>query len=448
MYGFRPPKLSHIAGDFEPHFWAHTVLQFSHNYPTVQQALLALSVIYEGNNRDIGNPINTNTISIQYSQALHHYNLAVKHLIEYLSSTQQDSRATLLSCLVFVWIEILQNNLESAFKHLESGLKILGDIRSSLSGSTAVGIYSSHEAEDTYASLRRSFVRLRSQAAMHGTCSQLQGISAISTTPLEAVAPIPLSFTTVFESRSFLDNEINFVLGHLRQFRDKDHYASVDMLAMEEIREARLERIRQWHLATTAMTASISARKEAAHLSAVEYLELYYVLLEIILKALFSGSEMVFDQYKFEFERIIALVESVMKNRGADNTYALSFDMNIIPPLFFVALKCRVLPIRKQAVALLKRAPEREGIWRRDSIIKVCDWKIMMEEQGRGQLAETDMLPESARIFREHIPEADWGKLSENARPRIHFSRGDAGIVDNVPVPDGFEDVYDMGNML
>ena len=84
----------------------------------------------------------------------------------------------------------------------------------------------------------------------------------------------------------------------------------------------------------------------------------------------------------------------------------------------------------------------------RDSVIKVCVWKIIVEEQGRGQLAETDMLPESARIFREHIPETDWGKLSENARPRIHFSRGDAGLVENVSVPDSFENVYGMGNML
>jgi hypothetical protein len=243
-----------------------------------------LSVIGEGNNRDIGNPINTSIVSIQDSQALHHYNLAVKYLIEYLSSTQQDARATLLSCLIFVWVEILQNNLVSAFKHLDRGPKILGDIKPSLPGSTAVGIHSPHEAENTYVSLQRSFVRLRSQAAMHDTCSQVRGISAISTTPLEAVAPIPLSFSTAFESRSFLDNEINFVLGYLRQFRDKDHYTSVDMLAMEGIRAARLERILQWHLATMTMATGISARRETVYLSEIEYLELYYLLLEIILK--------------------------------------------------------------------------------------------------------------------------------------------------------------------
>jgi hypothetical protein len=88
------------------------MLQFSHNYPTVQQAILALCVIYDGNHRDIQSPMKSSTVTIQNPQALHQYHLAVSHLIEYLSSSHQDSRATLLSCLVFVWIEFLQNNLE------------------------------------------------------------------------------------------------------------------------------------------------------------------------------------------------------------------------------------------------------------------------------------------------------------------------------------------------
>jgi hypothetical protein len=73
---------------------------------------------------------------------------------------------------------------------------------------------------------------------------------------------------------------------------------------------------------------------------------------------------MVFDQYTSEFEQMITLTESLINKPRADSTSVLSFDMNIVPPLFFVALKCRVLRLRQQAVALLKTAPEREGIWR------------------------------------------------------------------------------------
>jgi hypothetical protein len=442
------PKLYCIAGDFEPHFWNHTMLQFSHSYPTVQQAILALSVIYEGNQRDIQIPMKSSTVTIQDPRALQQYNLAVSHLIEYISSSHQDSRATLLSCLVFVWIEFLQNNLESAFKHLDSGLKILDDLSKTLPVSSLPETLAFDNAKDIYGSIRRSFTRLRSQAALHGTCNKLPEVSMISSTTIEVVAPIPPKFSSVFESRSFLDAEISFIFGYLRQLRDKDHYASVDILVLEGIREERLKRIRQWNLATIALRVAHSGLNDTAQISSFAYLELYFIFLSIILKTTLSGTEMMFDEYTSEFEQMIILAESIINSHNADNISALSFDMNIILPLMFLVLKCRVLRLRRQAVALLRRGPEREGIWRRESVIKVCEWKMMMEEQGRGQLAETDILPASARIYREHIRQEDGRNPSENTRPQICFSRGNYGTVEYVPMPDNFEDVYEMGNML
>lgn len=155
-----------------------------------------------------------------------------------------------------------------------------------------------------------------------------------------------------------------------------------------------------------------------------------------------------FDEYTSEFEKMFILAESIINNHNADNISALSFDMNIILPLMFLMLKCRVLQLKRQAVALLRRGPEREGIWRRESVIKVCEWKMMIEEQGRGQLSETDILPSSARIYREHIRQEDCRNLSENTRPQICFSRGKYGTVEYAPMPDNFVDVYEMGNML
>jgi hypothetical protein len=59
-------------------------------------------------------------------------------------------------------------------------------------------------------------------------------------------------------------------------------------------------------------------------------------------------------------------------------------------------------------VALLRLTPEWERLWRRGRAIKVCEWKLTIEEQGLGQLEETEMFPECARIYKEHIPEHEW----------------------------------------
>jgi hypothetical protein len=59
-------------------------------------------------------------------------------------------------------------------------------------------------------------------------------------------------------------------------------------------------------------------------------------------------------------------------------------------------------------VALLRLAPEMERLWRRGRLIRVYEWKLTIEEQGRGQLEETEMFSECPRIYKEHISEHEW----------------------------------------
>ncbi len=76
----------------------------------------------------------------------------------------------------------------------------------------------------------------------------------------------------------------------------------------------------------------------------------------------------------------------------------------------------------------------------------------MMEEAGRGDLDEGDVLPESARIYREHIPSnAGWGRANVNLLPlQINFSKGPVGLDDTgfAQMPIDLKMVQAMGNML
>ncbi|KAK0111534.1 hypothetical protein ONS95_001888 [Cadophora gregata] len=109
-------------GNFEPHFWENVVLQFSHRYTAVKQSLVALSAIYEeyGRNQSSENPG-----AVQYSDlTIQRYNKAVRELVKYLATGEQNTTVALISCLIFVWIEFLQGDLSTGIRHLESGLKI------------------------------------------------------------------------------------------------------------------------------------------------------------------------------------------------------------------------------------------------------------------------------------------------------------------------------------
>ncbi|KAK0111989.1 hypothetical protein ONS96_001251 [Cadophora gregata f. sp. sojae] len=87
-------------GNFEPHFWENVVLQFSHRYTAVKQSLVALSAIYEeyGRNQSSENPG-----AVQYSDlTIQRYNKAVRELVKYLATGEQNTTVALISCLIFV----------------------------------------------------------------------------------------------------------------------------------------------------------------------------------------------------------------------------------------------------------------------------------------------------------------------------------------------------------
>ncbi|TVY47477.1 Beauvericin cluster-specific repressor [Lachnellula occidentalis] len=441
---FRSRNLSSMPGNFEPYLWDKVVLQFCHVYPAVQQSLVALGAIYEEHERR-GMALMTSTSADE--NALKQYNIAVKGLVDYLSSADQDPRVALISCLMFVWIEFLQRNLDSGFRHLNSGLKIMQDLRECHLPGEASSV-NDEDKEDIYGALNRSFTRLRVQAAMHGSTSA--GLTTTSTRVLEVVRLIPLFFSNIYEARVCLDNEYNAIFGYMRTLRDGDRYSryeSMNEVTIDSIRVAHLQRLEQWKQATGAMMAGSLQSYDQTLKSGFMYLELYYLFITIALKTLLGG-EMCFDEHIVGFERIATLCESLIHDHRDGKPPPLSFDMGIIPPLFFLLLKCRLQPLRQKAMALLRLAPEQEGMFPRDSALKFCEWKVATEEAGRGDLPFDQLLPESARIYQEHIAtkETSGGDSVMCIQYRKGPPRHDA--LEMVELPVDMDLVQAMGNML
>jgi hypothetical protein len=55
-------------------------------------------------------------------------------------------------------------------------------------------------------------------------------------------------------------------------------------------------------------------------------------------------------------------------------------EMGFIPPVWYTALKCRVPRLRRQAAAILRAAPHREGVWDRLLVSRIVDEIIKTEE--------------------------------------------------------------------
>lgn len=210
------------------------------------------------------------------------------------------------------------------------------------------------------------------------------------------------------------------------------------MAAFNEIRLAHLARLDRWRIAHESMVSRLP-EGEFQPLK-IEYLRMYYLVLYTLLKTMFAQSELIFDEYEQDFAEMISIAD---RSAVCGSPAILSFDMGIILPMFYIAIKCRNLPLRLKAIAVLEKAPAREGLWRRDNTIVYSRWKVMMEEKGRGDLLPTDVLPESARICQEEVV----GKGDNRA---ITFRRGalSGSQFETVELTPDMLALREMGNMI
>ena len=321
------------------------------------------------------------------------------------------------SSLVFCLsgIEFLQDDFDKALHHLQAGLRILDNVQQQAS-ETRIDPH-----------VPRLFRRLHIMGRLHGS-PMSDFNSEVSDGHLNLGADAPHAFNSIFEARDSLDANLDLIFRFLRRMYTPEFVASTmkchpfpDPKSLECTVQSHLDNIQRWQTEfrrSSILFLDSTDRKQSA---GVMLLELQCSCITIILKTLLESSEMVFDQYKPVFEHMVSLAESLIHNSQCSGPQALSFDFGVILPLFLVALKCRYLGIRKRAIALLKQAPEREGISHRDSCVAFAEWKVHVEERVRGSLLELEPLPESARIHSERL-----GTAVVKGKPvsTVRFKRG------------------------
>ncbi|KAK7416878.1 37S ribosomal protein S22 [Neonectria punicea] len=153
-------------------------------------------------------------------------------------------------------------------------------------------------------------------------------------------------------------------------------------------------------------------------------LEMNHLMAVILMKNLFSETEMSYDEYNADFIRLLSLSESLLNNLVRDLSLpVLSLDSGVIPSLFYIALKCRDPKTRRKALQLLKFAPDREGMWYRDTMYAASTWKVAMEEAWNvGQPGE-EAFVEPARIYGETVTDSE----NEDEPATVRFSGGLVG---------------------
>jgi len=128
---------------FKSDFWERVVLQVSHIEPAVKHAMLAVACVHL-KRASLQSPVSYSAANQPRSierlppgrETILHYNSAIKHMVDRLCKDQKSgaspSRARdvwLICCALFVVLESMLDDNETALFHMHSGLKLLQEYK-------------------------------------------------------------------------------------------------------------------------------------------------------------------------------------------------------------------------------------------------------------------------------------------------------------------------------
>lgn len=125
-------------------------------------------------------------------------------------------------------------------------------------------------------------------------------------------------------------------------------------------------------------------------------LKIHSTSLTVRLAGILSTTDLMYDNFMYEFEQIVSLSKTVLNHPQSDKLLAagsFSFDIGIIYPLLAVSYACRDRKLRREAIALLESKSWREAQWGSNPSVHVLKFLTEVEEEG----VETEFIPEWAR---------------------------------------------------
>ncbi|KAH7009830.1 hypothetical protein EDB80DRAFT_750356 [Ilyonectria destructans] len=385
---FRETAGPFLSGATDPKFWTRLVMQFSCYEPAVRHSVVAISALYEQFNAEAEGDVRLRDNPL----ALRHYNAAIHEL-----KAMDSPAVVLLVCILFTCIECLQSNREAAIKHCKSGIAIMEN-------ATSVPSWTKEH-------LRPIFRRLSMLPFFFGNSSDdFPNLIAWD-------EPVPTEFCSFSDAQTMMDDifcrTVRLVRwGDAHRIGSLRHQpVSLELLAEQEKIKSLLE---QWlvmlanfeaGLASTNFDAGVTSPTTTTnHFKFGEdfikemlrgFLLMRHEICRIWSEMAFSADETGYDAYLDSFRWLIARTQAL--DTTVPDAYRMNakspkfiFETGVIPMLFFIAIKCRCLDTRLEALRLMKvLGIARENLWEVSTTHGVgrrvveIEHDVLLDESGR-----------------------------------------------------------------
>lgn len=381
------------SGSDAAELWGGPVIQLAATEPAVRHALLALSSLHE--RMCMPKSARANQGSGGTAFAYSEYGKAITAVRSWGTVTTEPAVVPLLVCILFICIEFLGGYEDAALVHILQGRQIL----------------SKFDPTDTSPSVE--LVR-RVLAPMYAR------LSLTSFTFGNRPERIPEGFAR--GQRRGEDNEVPPVFETLKEARDSMFWLVDEGLRfsttgkpavynpatdLEEMRmlvdwqQWLLGQVRRWDAAFTVLKTTLpievgSGAGGRSTRALQDLLLMYYHSTVVWVSTALTPDEAAYDDYIPAFSAIVSHASSVIaaSSNAQDSGVTFTFESEVVPPVYWVASKCRHPLLRRAALRLLGKEEvknRREGLWRANVTHAVAKKIIEIEEEGMDTLLQHEL---------------------------------------------------------
>lgn len=221
-------------------------------------------------------------------------------------------------------------------------------------------------------------------------------------------AKVPTAFSSLEEARNSMDYQWNTCL---RLIGDMERYRTYEQLKvadpdLEVRRQFFSDIVKEWLSAFQAFLQKRGKSLDNKSLQAARTLEITHCFCKIYLELSTVNvmtDETAWDRFTPDHEHIVELASLIVKSNASEHISQkqgpeFCLDVNIVPPLYGVAHRCRDPVVRRKAISVLYAAPRQEGVW--DSVLtaRVAEKVMDIEEEGLGNVTCAADVPDWARL--------------------------------------------------
>ncbi|EFX04598.1 c6 zinc finger domain containing protein [Grosmannia clavigera kw1407] len=367
---FAERTIGELETFFPDSLWSSHVLQLALSQEGIRHALMSLAAHHER----FANPCAAGEPEFAFKQ----HSLAVRSLL----AEDDPSTATethLVSCLIFLCIEALQNEYRSAIRLFKHGVSMVKELRRRADAAEMMQSGANPISDGIVSTIEAFINRFAVQAAL--LAGDVDPSLVVGDHPsYDSVVADSASFASMSEARQMiLDIAVDIIA-------QPPGSGSSEEMALVHVTYNR------W---CEKFDKLVSERSNSLPAKGIALLELHKRYLGIHLAApdITIEDPPRWDEDTAAYEELMTFAETAVgpdiSVEGPTTTTATTngmpkfhMDLGVLPILFSTVLRCRDAGVRRRAISLMKSKRLQEGIWPSTTTSQVAERIVSLEQSG------------------------------------------------------------------